>query len=180
MAVTTELQLPDQPAAGITTLHPLGGDGFTGPQSVYHGNITSTSDASGGLNSIYVRFDPQFVCLVHNLNLSVAGASGQVLADIKVYEQEGSEVSIRHNLAYLPITGVGATQKVSWSPPALVVSAGPGASAQDGPHIRVVAANTNGEVLNLHYHIFNFNKQARQVVPLEVLSRVLVRSESLE
>lgn len=176
MTVHTSVQLPNQPTGGSLDFHPLGGNGFASPQSVYHGKIESTGDATGGLHQLYVRFDPRYSQLVSELIVGCGGISADVNVNLLIAETSGSHLSVRRLLKNYDIGTLGEDGLVSWSPVPLVISAGADTDSEALPFIRVSKTNVDSETLTMWFHIFNFDKRARELVPIETLTRCLVRT----
>jgi len=178
VSVETSVQLPQQPTVGQVTIHPLGGDGMVSPHSVTHFSITSAGDASGGANRIFARFDQRYVQLVSNLLVFIDGAPGDAPVYMSIVENAASRVSVRSPGLALPVSGVPEIQ-VSWCPHPILIAADAAASASDNPVISVGMGNSNGVSMTVYGHIYNFDRRAREIVPIETLTRALVRPESL-
>lgn len=179
MSVLTQVELPAQPTVGGVVFHPLGGNGFSGPHSVYHGLVESASDASGGKNEIQVRLDPRFTQLVIQVQCSVAGQAAALDCDIQLFESVNSVMGVRREVPYRPISGLTAAGHVNWNPAPFLLSAGPKVGSNFQPYLRTAIDNTNGETLYCRFHVYNFDKRARELVPIEIMSSVLVRAESV-
>lgn len=175
MAVTTEVTLPAQPASGSTLLHPLGGNGFHSPHSVYHGLVNSSGDASGGDHIVRVYLDNRYLSLVATFEALVQGMSADLVADLFIVEETGSSIALRTTAAYLPVGSLASDAVIHWNPEPFLISA----NSANQSEIRLLMANTNGIDLTIRYHIYNFDKMARHRIPIEVLSRCLVRSSSV-
>lgn len=179
MAVTSRVELPNQPNDGSLVLHALGGDGFTGPHSVYHGLEQITGDASGGLLTCSVRFDPRFTQLVIQMQCAFGGLSADKDFDMQISESTGSILQVRATATYLPITGIVTDASKNWNPGPYLLSAGPGDSVTL-PWMQWRAVNDGvGVDMYCRFHVYNFDKRAREEIPIEILSRALVRAESL-
>lgn len=179
MAVSEVVALPNIPASGGLTYTPLGGDGFAGPHSVYRGFVTGVGDASGGLISVQIRFDPRYTQLVLQLSAELQGITADANVDMQISDDVNGQQSVRRIAPYAPLAGTATDAKVNWNPPPYLVSAGIGADS-DRPRILVRSLNAGvGTDLVVRFHIYNFDKRAREIVPVEILSRALIRAESI-
>lgn len=180
MSVSETLALPAQPTDGIAEYTPLGGDGFNAPDSATHVTVNLAGDASGGSSLILVGFDPRYTCLVSYAAVKLQGlaADANLRQEIRCTFFESFLVS--SVCSYLPITGVtGALNNALWTPPAILVSAGDSPTT-NGPYYRAVTANAGvGTTMTVTLRIYNFNKRARELVPLPQLLSTLVRSSTL-
>lgn len=173
VAVNVQLELPDQPVDGSLILQPLGGGGFDSPHSVYRLQITLDGAAGGGANLIQVRFDPRYVQIVSALQVSILSGAGAI--DVNVIIQDETGIGRAQLRTEIPITTVsGATNIISWTPEPLLVSAGIGV-AGDNPEIRCEIPNVDTEDMTMRCSIYNFNKRARELVPIEQMLRFLTR-----
>lgn len=178
MSVETDVMMTDRPAAGGIELHPLGGDGMVSPQSVYHGRIESAGDASGGYNQIRVGFDPRYTQLVAQIMVEATNLAADEDVDLRISESADSALAARSTMQSLPISAVTVDGRATWSPiPYLVAKNDVDPSVP--PNLKAVMDNVNGGVFRLYFHVFNFDRRARESVPIEVLSRCLIRAESL-
>lgn len=168
---------PDQDALGVV-LHPLGGDGFLSPHSVYHIAVSSTGDASGGINQMAVVLDPRFVSLVANVytTLDYTGVSTAENVNMAVQEDTISKLFAARDVPNTEDAANTTTHSTGWSPaPFLVASSG----LTDYPQVRARARNADGLVAVSYFHIYNFARTARERVPIETLTRCLVRGDIL-
>lgn len=180
MSVTEYVQVPEQPTVGGVTYHPLGGNGFVSPHSVYHVRVRLTGDASGGAQEVRIRPDVRFTSLVAFCSATLDGAAITADAPVNfvISEEMNSRAEARSPGTYLPIGGEPAVV-ASWNPPPFLVSAGPASAASADPTLRVRVDNTNGTVLAVYASIYNFDKRAREVVPIDSVLQVLTRSQTL-
>ncbi len=165
----------DNPTVGGVELHPLGGDGFISPQSVYHVEFEQTGDASGNYNEMVVVLDRRYVSLV-SLVQGVLHYTGAADYGIQ-WQLEESAISkmVAAGIAR-DVAGSGSMENVlSWSPPPFLVAQ----TTSGWPFIRQRAPNRDGERAQMYLHVFNFDRNSRTQVPIEVMSRCLVRSENL-
>lgn len=165
MAVAKSVTLPAQGphANDRTILVGLGGNGFTGPQSLYEVDVNLDGDVSGGNSVITIVFDTRFesiLLLADTVNIGTA-------LDTAVVYQLGSTV---------PFTGVGTGLGMgiisechsSWSPPPMV----------HRDQITVTTVNRDGDDHSLRCLIYNYNIRATEFVPLSRLLSTLPRSAS--
>lgn len=167
MSVAATLQVPEQPAAGGLEYLPLGGDGFSAPQSAYAVNVQLASDASGGTSTITINFDPQFLGLVSYVETVVTGAS----ADVPSRRTIGLSTFESMHDAEDAEEGEGTTVVRLWRPPGAMATQVGGFV----PNIVGRIPNTNTETHFLTARIYNFNKRAREFTPLYLLLQNLPR-----
>lgn len=140
---------------------PLGGNGFTGPQSLYEVSVSLDGDVSGGNSVITITFDTRFesiLLLADTINVGTA-------LDTSVVYRLGSTV---------PFTGVGTglgmgilTECISsWSPPPMI----------HRDLISSTTVNRDGDDHVLNCLIYNYNIRATEFVPLSRLLSTLPRS----
>ena len=177
MSVTQATAIPNTPSGGGIHVHPLGGNGFSSPHSVYHVKCELASDASGGYNRITLRPDPRYVSLFSQIYVGVDSAAADVNVDISIIEDVYSRVAVRGKADYLDVGGLTEAW-AGFSPAPFLVSADQG-DASDRPYLRVQIPNVNGQSLLVYTHVFNFDKRARELVPIEAITRILTRSETL-
>lgn len=158
MAVSLAVTLPDQPVGGGLEFIPLGGDGFSAPQSAYVVNMDIAGDVSGGLSTLTINFDPQFVGLVSYMQTTVSGVAADTISRRQINLSTGE--SINDNRAL--ILGEATQANMNWLPP--------GVLAYDNgtftPTMISRVANVDGDSHFLVTRIYNFNKRAREISPL--------------
>lgn len=172
MAVALDVTLPDNAAApgiGNPRFTPLGGDGWTAPQSVFEFGFSSPCDASGGENTITVTFDPRFVQIVTYVRLTNAGASTTLEMEIQLRPPLPFTAPIVSAFANaVPINGMATQNEMTWSPPPV-------------PTMRRLVGrvpNVNGDTLVMSALIYNFNIRVLELVPLNLILGSLPRGDS--
>lgn len=175
MSVEEIIELPGQPATGLNDHIPLGGDGFISPQSLTIVSADLESDASGGKNQITVRFDPRYTSIVSYAAIAVESGAATIGGRLEIRTSAFENVAIMNEMPVVAVSGIAATNSLLWTPPALMVSAGPGLAA-DPPVLRATIDNTDTETLRLRARIYNFDKRAREIAPLHLLLSSLTRS----
>ena len=174
MAVTSEVTLPAQPAAGAVTYQPLGGDGFTAPLAAMTFNVQLTHDASGGSAEISVRPDPQWVSVLNYTQVGVIGAT--VDTPVALTFDSGHETfTIPVNLPEALAGGSLVSNAALWTPPLVLLDVHPGAD----PVIKYSLTNTNGDTSIMNGRFYCFRKGVAQRVPLNVLVSALPRASTL-
>ncbi len=178
MTVSTSVQLPNQPASGSSEYVPLGGDGVVSPHSVTYAWLASSSDASGGYNRGFIRFDTRWTQLVETVMVEVwdAAADVNVLTDITASPACRQGYCI--NAEFEPVSTLNPEVRTNWGPSPQLVVANAG-DPTDQPHIRAAIPNVDGETLQIYAKIFNFDRRAAQRTPIEILTRCLVRSSTI-
>ncbi len=166
MSINASVTLPSQPATGSTVIRPLGGDGYTSPQSYYLAEITTASDASGGTITLNIVTDPQFQSVISIVNLALLGASADVLASIGMFTQESDVVfQTIGNMLF----DADAGQHMLYSPPPLFPCR----------RIRTVIDNVDAQTFEFAILVYNFKRDAFQKVPLNILLDALPRGFSI-
>lgn len=174
MAVTVDSALPNQPADGEVQLTPLGGDGFVAPHSLYTVRTVLTHDASGGLAALSVRFDPRYTQLLVYFHVEQKSAPGTKEVLMSIQCTASDVLQIHQVIPAISIAGQTATNMVLWTPPAILCSAPLGEDSAP-PFFRVLCANVDTESTIIRARVFNFDKRAREVVPLSQLLSSLLR-----
>lgn len=167
--------LPDQPVIGSSILTPLGGDGFSAPMSAYTVSQTNVHDAAVGANSpTQFRFDPRYTQLVSYMNFLEIGAPGAVDVMWEIQCSNQDRIIVNQTLPLMDVVGLGFSNVGLWTPPAILCSA-PVGDDDSAPWFRAVVNNVNGESSVLRARIYNFDKRARELVPLPQLLASLTR-----
>ncbi len=152
MSVSSILQLKDQPANGTAEYIPLGGDGWTSPQSVWMIDSEVTGDATGGTNTISVVRDERFSNICPFMMIQTDG--GSVLALFRLFV--GSPVRAAH----VGPTIASATESfLMWIPPLVMASRS----------WSVQVPNVDTEVIKFKLNIYNYRIRAPEEVPLDKL-----------
>ena len=182
MSVSISVILPNQPPgapeAGSVEIHPLGGNGFVSPHSVYHGTVSLIGDASGGEAKLNLGFDPRYSQMVNHLAVQIAGMTADMAGDMQIRETGVSRMGPRFTIKHQPVPSLAAEGRVSWSPVPYIV-AKDNVDPDLPANINATFENIDLAKYTLFFHIFNFDRRAREVVPLELIASVLTRSESV-
>lgn len=169
MAVATTLNLPEQPAVGLVSYVPLGGDGWTAPHSVFEVSVASVGTASGGNNVVLVNFDPRWQSVVTYMRCTNSSASTTLemfMELLQVHNQP--QLSAFANA--VPVASIaGTVNLMTWAPPPI-----PGMR-----RARMTTTNTNGDDLLFQFYLYNFNINVLQKVPLNLILASLPRAESV-
>lgn len=162
MSILQQVNLPAQPGAGDVTFVPLGGNGYTAPESMYYWSITQTGDVSGGTATIDVGRDERFEQLIDFLEVQNIG--GAVVFRMDIFRNTESRAIV------VGTTTADATISVAlWSPPAII----------DPFEWRMVIPNVDGIVSRFKGVCYNFNIRASELIPLPQLLASVRRSSSL-
>ncbi len=167
MSVADTFKIPANPTAGGLEYIPLGGDGWSAPQSAYVANLQLASDASGGTSALTIELDPQFLALVSYVQTVVSGTS----ADVPSRRTIGCSTFESIHNAEDAEQGEATTAVRLWKPPGIMATE----TAGFVPNIISKIPNTNGETHFLVCRIFNFQKRARERSPLWILLQNLPR-----
>lgn len=168
MAVAVETTLPNQPAIGINTYSPLGGDGWTAPHSVSEFSMSSAGDASGGNNQITLEFDPRFTSIVSYVRLSNSSASGLLEMVLTMFPVGRSQPQVQAFANAVPVLSLTSINLLTWCPPPL---------AHMGSLVGLTT-NTNGDTLSMMGYIYQFQINVLQRVPLNIILASLPRAET--
>ncbi len=170
MSVTESFTLPAQPGeAGGSDFVPLGGDGWTSPQSMHIlRNVVLTSDASGGTNIITISTDPRFSQIVPWVQVGVLGAAAAEDFTLALVsrQRQGQAQSVQHQgqTRFTTLSGGFAI----WSPPPVI----------DVDQIICTFNNTDGDAIILNSIVYNYRLRASEKVPISVLLDVLPRGHA--
>jgi len=173
VSVSYTVALPAQPTSGTTDLIALGGDGFIAPESSTNLNAVINGDGTGGYASIVVGFDPRFVQLVAYANVKILGLAADTNVRMEIRLTPLETFIVGKTVPFLTIAGLaggGASlNNVLWTPPPILVSAGV-TPVTVGPFFAFYTDNPGvGNSVQLAMRIHNFNKRARELVPLDKL-----------
>lgn len=146
--------------------------------SVYHVGVGLAGDASGGNSNITIQLDPNFLSLVASMNLTLDFTAVQGDQEFQFQIQEDANSKMYAAGVAKENTSWGFTTNIaSWAPAGFLVARGNNSTM---PFIRSLAHNQGvGDTHYLYAHIYNFARNARDVVPIEFMKRVLTRAESL-
>lgn len=180
MTLILDHLLPEQPAEGQVRFQPLGGDGYTAPQSEYIGSIKEDGDASGGYHAIRVTMDPQYVSLVNFCAFGLKNTTSSHFFRMTLSEVGGVQLSIFGQAVY-GLIGLGTTQArlgALWSPPPMLMSATEKTAGVD-PMLAVYVPNNTGVELGINVRVLNFAKDVREKVPLHQILGSVPRPSTL-
>lgn len=184
MTIQVQYTLPEEPPSGSAVeFIPLGGDGFVAPQSAYGFRIEANGDSSGGFIGAQVAFDPQFTSLVQYGSYSAQfGSVGNDFHTRMVLrarkDGEAAQVTYWHqadsgdDTTVIDQFGYCAT----WNPPGILSTQEfiPPAF-NDRPRLGAFMPNASNATLVLTGRVLNFDRRAREEVPLNVLLSALPR-----
>ena len=179
MSVSAQTALPAQPTTGSVALVPLGGDGWVAPHSAYTIEQTVTHDASGGSATNEIRFDPRYTQLLSYINCLQTSGADAVEVAFSVECSSNDRILVIKSLPLVAVSGLSTTNTGLWTPPAILCSAGLGV-AGDLPFFRVVVDNVDTETTIMRARVYNFDKRARERVPLPQLLGTLVRGTNFD
>lgn len=171
MSVITDVYLPDQPAVGESTIVPLGGDGYTAPQSMLYAEASSTGDASGGTNRIRFRFEEVHSHMLAWLAVQVDGqtANSRSLVNL-VWGSRGENLPDSISLPYTPEGGANEGYGL-WRPPPLIFEPAPRDPTQmTAPFVEAYVLNSNGVVLKVGMCAYQFRTNTRSTTPFPLLA----------
>ncbi len=175
--VSAELPTIDTSIGGVD-VRALGGNGFISAHSVMRARVVAPGDASGGTLEARLRMDPRYCCLISHVMCSVQGQTAAVPVDMAILESSNSVTAVRAQVQ-LRDTGTLTTGITTWSPDPMVLSADSAADPSAEPVVRVQIPNDSALTCILFAHVFAFDKRAREVVPLDVITNVLHRSTNV-
>lgn len=177
MSISDQVQLPDQPTAGVTTERGLGGHGLVAPHSYHDCTLQLASDASGGVSTLWIHSDPRWTCLFAYATLQITGAAAGVPFRLDLL---ANEVGV-HGPTLTGVTNFNANwvPRVSWYPPPILGTSDQKTTSNAFPYrMRATIPNNNGEVAFLSIRVYNFEKDVQQRVPLSQLFAPLTRGSS--
>lgn len=174
MSVTQTIVLPAQPAAGSTVQVALAGNGYTAPHSETRVRVNQAGDASGGINTIQVNWDPRWVSMVAFSSFVIGGLAAAQSVELNYRISANSGMGVVLVVPFPNITGINP--QVTWCPPAQLCSV-PSIGATQ-PNFRAALVNTDGDTYQLDLVLYNFKKDVLQVTPLSILLASLPRGTS--
>lgn len=168
VAVSSTVTFPAQPAIGLLSFIPLGGDGYSAPFGAYsllgHRVVGA---AGGGTMVLRANMDPRYTSLISY----ITGIDSQVAsadADVRLLvTADDSRVppAIFSDL----ITGTDAVMSTNtivktWNPPALIL---PGGNSIANARFEMV--NVDSDVYVMHLLVYLFNIRVRELTPQGML-----------
>ncbi len=169
MAVAVEITLPAQPAIGLVTYVPLGGDGWTAPHSVFEVSVASVGDASGGNKVVTVNFDARWQSVVTYMRATNDSASTTIEMFMELL-QNHNQPQLSAFCNAVPVAAIANTVNLmTWAPPPI-----PGMR-----RARMTTPNVNGDDTLFQFYLYNFNINVLQQVPLNLILASLPRAESV-
>lgn len=176
MAVALVVDLPDQPAGGSAVEVPLAGNGYWSPHSETHVTAPLPGDASGGLQTITVSFDPRWTSIIAFCQLEIDSLGAP--RNVTLRTQMGPDMfdGIVFNVQGLTSPGgIGALSPTTWYPVPQFYNFSTG---QTPPNIVLTKSNVDSEDVVMHLLVYNFKIDAAKRVPLQVLYSCLPRGSS--
>ena len=173
MTVAETVTLPGQPTVGAIEYVPLGGDGFTAPHSVADFRVGLDGDASGGYGQIRVRPDARFVSLFAEVCIYADPAWG-VAWDYRLDLTESGASSVAivvtgRTSAHVGLAGLTVQESALWTPPAALL-VNDDAAGTGSPYVQGFTVNPGaGFTTYLTGKVYQFDRRAREVVPLPIL-----------
>lgn len=166
LTITESFALPGQPAAGSNEFIPLGGNGFTAPQSAFLFDMQITGDASGGLVNFTINRDDRFEHIVSFLQI---GSNNAAAIDYIMGISRKQGVTFQ-NVGKTKTSGVTGSDLavIIWAPPPMI----------EPISWLAVVANTDLELFKFKGLVYNFNIRASEETPIAVLQASVPRSPS--
>jgi len=164
MSVAFAVTIPTQPVTGALVYIPLGGDGFSAPQSAW-GIVASTlaGDVSGGQAGMDVTLDDRYTSLVSFVAPQVnMGTEADLEVQMRLVGNTTPNMVENITLVAAAITSDAAGL---WIPPAWICPGGDQVCT-----VSFVAPNTDGDTLVLSLLVYNFDIRAREVTPSGILN----------
>lgn len=160
MAVSETVSLPAQPTVGSSVFRPLGGNGYTAPQSMFIVDSFQTDgDGSGGLHSMLINSDVRFECVLAAVSINYVGSSTDAPLVCTVKTQNVTGVTYRANFT-LVNQAIGSNQaRGLWTPPPIFGMT----------QLTVQTNNVDGDDMTVSAVIYNFNRRASELVSLDKL-----------
>lgn len=164
MAVTTTVTLPAQPAQGVMTYVPLGGDGRSAPLGCYFVRAEIDGDAGGGNATCIINFDERYTNLVAYANYVIQADAAA--GDFVIRLSKSSNISALTNVVgTIPqVAGTTATDNAAflWYPPPIYFQ-GDGSCVAIAPNVGV------NETYKLTAEVYVFDIDVRRLTPLPIL-----------
>ncbi len=167
MAITQTLTLPNQPPVGAVEYIPLGGNGWTAPQSAFAVDWRITGDVSGGATRWVLNRDPRFE---HILQFMMIESDSATAITYRMDIFRGISAGAVHNVGTTALSAVIGHVLASqmWVPPPII----------DPNKFEAKIDNVSTEVGKFKLLIYNFNIRASEEMPLSMLLASLSRAAS--
>jgi len=167
VSVSDTLVLPSQPTTGSVTIRPLGGNGYTSPQSYYLVDFRLDADGSGGTITLNVALDPQFQNVVSLAEASLIGAAASRVVRLDIFEATSA---LRFSVQGTMLRNADTGTHMLYAPAAVF----------DVGQFEAVVDNVDTEEFRLKLLIYNFKRDAFNRVPLNVLLASLPRGFDIQ
>ncbi len=164
MAVTETLELPSQPASGVTEYLPLGGDGFVAPFAAYLiRNMALTGDASGGNITWIVKMDPKYCALISYITLRNAQATPADMEYVLAIGGDRVPDFIDQGLIDTVAQTIDSTgASVTWRPPPYMMPFGKFAGASFSPNFNAKILNVDTDAAQVSALVYLFDARVRE------------------
>jgi len=163
MAISQSFALPAQPASGSVEFIPLGGNGFTAPQSAFLFDMRITGDASGGAIDFTVLRDERFEHIVSFMSIESNNAAA--IAYLMGIRRKAGVTF--HNIGTTKESGaVQDLASIIWSPPTMI----------EPISWTAKVVNTDLESFKFKGIVYNFNIRSSEETPLAVLMASVPRA----
>lgn len=170
MSVTLEFALNEQPATGAVNLVPLGGNGFTAPQSMYEIQATLAGDVSGGTNKITFTQDPRFSSLLTLANNTYVGNTGPIEVGFEMRNTAPAGPFARGFSNASPLSTINGVIITVWNPPPIMTM----------DLWACTTPNVDGDTSNFNAWVYNFNIRVLEVTPMFQILANLPRPGSMD
>ncbi len=169
MSVTETVVLPAQPAVGFADFVPLGGDGWSSPQSmVIIRDFVLAGDATGGTSTFFVETDARFSCIVPWIQIGVVGATAaedfSLALTSRLRQSQGQNVQLNGETQFTTLGGGFCF----WSTPPVI----------DVDRFQFTFNNTDGDSHVMNAIVYNYQLRASEKVPISILLDVLPRGHA--
>lgn len=167
MSTSATFTPPAQPATGTLTLVPLGGDGFTAPQTAYAiNNFQHTGTSGGGKNTMTIEMDDRFCSLVSFISFGILqGTSTDAEFRLQVGSSTGGVQipSLSEGGLVEAISSTVSNQEISKTIN-LIPMMMPGAG--NAGRIQLEFLNIENDVYRISTLIYLFNIRVRELTPM--------------
>ncbi len=170
MTIAETLVLPAQPALGSTEFIPLGGNGYTAPQSAFLVDMQVLGDASGGNISTRIDRDPRFEHLISLMQVE-SNNTAAVGYLFNLTRSVIGTVGTLHQVGTTILDGITdiTLSSALWTPPPMIE-----------PFLwQMFTENVDTFTVKFKCLVYNFQIDASQKIPLSTLLASVPRASSV-
>lgn len=173
MSVSETINLPAQPTTGYTEIRDLGGNGITSPRFMMDLYAEIGGDASAGTAQIRAVFDPTYAAMLAFVSATQQGivAAGAQPTRYNLKTGPTSDPGIEATI--IPPTMSTVSAATAWIPPPVILRRQDSPQDSAYPQLRVFVDNDAALTLKVTAQIYIFDLSSIDLVPIDIIQRVM-------